>query len=124
MADKTYVCGYTHCLHKGEKVSEQDSVIVGKRRFHKDCAQMKEYIDEIKDLYFDYIDKDADYKVVLSVINNMIFKKGIDPEYFLFGLKKWVWKKVKIKSPYSLHYLATNKILLAEWEKVKEEEGL
>jgi hypothetical protein len=117
MSEKTYTCGYTHCLHKNEKMNEEDSVLVGKGRFHKDCAEVRGYIDTLKDMYFDHINEKANYIEVLSVINNIVFKKGIDPRYMIFALQYIIKKNARIKSPYSLHYLPDNKTIQNLWKK-------
>jgi hypothetical protein len=115
--EKLYVCGYNHCLHKGDKVTEQDSVIVGKRRFHIDCAEVKGYIDTLKDMYFDHIDEKANYVEVLSVINNIVFTKGVDPRFMIFALQYIINVKARLKSPYSLHYLPNNQRIVKLWQK-------
>ena len=53
MADKEYVCGYNHCLHHGEKVKSSESVVVGKKHYHWDCAETKQKIKECVDLYME-----------------------------------------------------------------------
>jgi hypothetical protein len=114
---REYVCGYVHCLHHGEKIKEEDAVIVGKRKFHKDCAEYKQYIDKMKDLYFDNIDKNAKYQEVLGVLNNIIFKKGVDPKFMIFAMEYIIRKKAKVKSPYVLHYLPENKLIQQLYNK-------
>jgi hypothetical protein len=116
--EKLYVCGYAHCLHYGEKVSELNSVIVGKRRFHIDCANIKVIIDEIKDLYIEKINKHESAVKILGVINQMVFTKQIDPNFILFALKDLTDRKVTFKSPYSMHYFVKNNVLINKWRKI------
>jgi hypothetical protein len=96
-------------------------VLVGKKRFHKDCAEVREYIETMKTLYFDEIDNKANYVEVVSVLNNIIFKKGVDPRYMVFAIKYIIKKKARMKSPYSLHYLPTNKTIVILYNKEKGE---
>jgi hypothetical protein len=117
---KTYVCGYAHCLHKNEKVIDVDSVVVGKRRFHKDCAEIRNHIEILKKLYFDYVENPK-YVEVVGVINNIVFKKGVNPKYMIFALKYIINKNVRIKSPYFLHYLPKNNTILKLWKKEQED---
>lgn len=114
------MCGYSHCLHKGEKVIDEDSVVVGKRRFHKDCAETRDYIEILKKLYFDYVENPK-YVEVVGVINNIIFKKGVDPRYMIFALKHIISKNVRIKSPYFMHYLPKNNTILKLWKNEQED---
>ena len=44
MAEKSYVCGYKHCLHKDTKVRERDAITINKKRYHKDCVAVMETI--------------------------------------------------------------------------------
>ena len=115
--EKAYTCGYNHCLHKGEKVLEQDSVIIGNRRFHKDCAEVRRYIEEIKEVYYDDVDKRVNFAQLSCAINNIVFNKGVDPRYLLFALKYIISIKAKINSPYTLHYLPKNNKILNLWKK-------
>lgn len=117
MVEKTYVCGYSHCLHKGEKINKNDAVIVGNRRFHTDCADLHCKINKMKDLYYENIDDNVEFVTLMSVINNIIFNKRIDPDYMLFALNHVINRKIKIKSPYLLHYLPDNKIIISLWNK-------
>ena len=48
MPDKEYVCAYKHCLHHGQKVKSSESVIVGNKHYHWDCAATKQEIEEFK----------------------------------------------------------------------------
>ena len=112
MAEKFYKCGYTHCLHLNEKVSLTDSVLVGNRKYHKDCAILHEKIEKIKRIYFDYIDDKSDYVQVVGVINNLIFNKQYDADYVEFTLKyAAVFCRRYIKSPYVLHSTIKNGIV-------------
>jgi hypothetical protein len=117
MKEKVYVCGYTHCLHINEKVKEEDSVIIGNKHLHKECAEIKSKIDTLKDLYYDEIDKNVKFVELVGVLNNIVFKKGVSPDYMIFALKYSIDKRIRIKSPYSLHYLVTNKVITQLWKK-------
>lgn len=121
MSEKTYVCGYKHCLHKGEKVKQEDAVIVGTRRYHADCAALHRKIELMKDLYYEKIDEKAEFVQLMSVLNNILFKKNIDPDYMLFALNYVISRKIRIKTPYSLHYLPENKIILNLYKKERGE---
>ena len=111
MADKEYVCGYNHCLHHGEKVKSSESVVVGKKHYHWDCAETKQKIKECVDLYMEYIEDKTQYPMAVRIINNLVFKNMIPvdfilknitssrryysdkPVYVLYGLRKLFWEK-------------------------------
>jgi hypothetical protein len=108
MAGKEYKCGYKHCLHPDEKIPASESVVVGKRRLHKDCAELHSKIERIKRIYFDYIDGKSDYVQVLGVINNLIFVKKYDVDLVEFMMKYAAVYGRNIKSPYILHSIIKN----------------
>ena len=111
MADKEYVCGYNHCLHHGEKVKSSESVIVGKKHYHWDCAQTKQEIKECIDLYMECVEDKTQYPVVVRIINNLVFKNEVPIEFIyknissskryysnkpihvLYGIRKLFWEK-------------------------------
>lgn len=111
MADKEYVCGYNHCLHHGEKVKASESVVVGKKHYHWDCAETKQKIKECVDLYMENIEDKTQYPTVVKVINTLVFKNMIPidfilkklttsqkyysdkPIYVLYGIRKLFWEK-------------------------------
>lgn len=74
MASKQYVCGYKYCLNNGEKVSSEESVLIGNRHYHKDCAEIKRRIIECAELYMSCIEDKTQYPTVLRIINTLTFK--------------------------------------------------
>lgn len=86
--NKGYTCGYKHCLHSGEKVPSDDSVIIGNRHYHKDCADIKRKITDCAKLYMEYIDDKTKYPIVLRIINTLVFKNRVPVDYILKQLPK------------------------------------
>jgi hypothetical protein len=123
MAEKTYVCGYKHCqIH--EKIPASEAVNVGNRKYHKECSETREKINEIRDLYIDNIDKSVTIPELVGVINRIIFDKKFDVEYMLFAMKNVIRRKLRIKSPYTLYYVADNKQIIKLWEmEIKKKSG-
>ena len=54
MPEKEYVCAYPHCLHHGEKVLASESVVIGKKHYHWDCATLKQEIQDCANTYIEY----------------------------------------------------------------------
>ena len=115
MAERLYKCGYAHCQHDEEKAPLSEMTRIGKRYWHKDCAEIKDKIDIAKKYYFDYIDDKNEYKVVVGVLNNIIFKKHYSPDLVIFMMKYIVAHNCKVKSPYVLHYVIKNRMLHDEF---------
>lgn len=111
MADKEYICGYKYCLHHGQKVKSSESVMVGKKHYHWDCADIKQRIKECVDLYMECIEDKTQYPIATKIINNLVFKSKVPveyilkninsskkyyskkPVYILYGLRKLFWQK-------------------------------
>lgn len=111
MKDKTYVCGYKYCLHKGEPVQGSESVIVGKKHYHWDCAIQKQEIKSCVELYIDCIGDKTQYPTATRIINNLVYKDEVPidfikknlthhssyyinkPVYVLYGLRGLFWEK-------------------------------
>ena len=109
MASKQYICGYKHCLHKNERVSSEESVLIGNRHYHKDCAEITRRIIECAELYMSYIEDKTQYPTVLRIINTLTFKNKVPieytyrsiansklyysdkPVYVLYGIRKTFW---------------------------------
>lgn len=120
MATKSYVCGYKHCqIH--EKVLESNAVIVGKRRYHKECAELRNKINQLKELYLDNIDPNTPMVELLGVINRIIFTNHTDIDYMLYAVTDLIQRKVKIKSPYTLYYIADNKQKYSRWKQKQQQ---
>ena len=88
MAEKMYVCGYKHCLHSGEKVSDSESVVIGKRHYHTDCARLRADIKECAELYMEKIEDKTIYPAAVKIISNLIFSSRVPVEYIKNSIKK------------------------------------
>lgn len=120
MADKEHICAYKHCLHHGEKVKSSESVIVGKKHYHWDCAATKQEIEEIRSTYYEKIDNDVNFPALSKVLNDLVFKYGLEIDYIKFAVNYYADYKIKIKSPFTLLYLRKNDYMRKKWEHSKE----
>lgn len=103
---------------------ESEAVFVGKRRFHKECAELREQIERIKRIYFDHIDSNCDYVQVVGVINHLIFKKGYSADYIEFLMKYTSLFCNNVKSPYILHSIAENSFIKDKYNNDIKREGV
>lgn len=117
MADKIYKCAFKHCQHESCEIPQDEAVKVGTRYMHKDCAEKSEYIKKTRDLYFEKISNTVVMKQLVSVLNNLVIKKNIDPKYLYFAVDFAISNKIPIKSPYGLHYLVDNNRIKELWNK-------
>lgn len=115
MTEKLYKCGYTHCPHPDDKEPITEMEKVGKRYYHKKCFYIRDMIQVAATYYFQYIDENAEYKILVGVLNNIIFKKGYSVDLVVFMMKYLVSHGCKINSPYGLYYVIKNKLVEAEF---------
>jgi hypothetical protein len=87
MAEKMYVCGYKHCLYPNEKVKDSESVVIGKRHYHTDCAELRKNIKECTELYMEKIEDKTIYPAAVRIISTMIFKNRIPVNYIKNDIK-------------------------------------
>lgn len=113
---KGYKCQYKHCLHPQDLMQKEESVLVGTKRYHADCAKIHETIERAKRVFFDHIKPDADYVQTVGVINNLVFKKEYSADYVEFMMQWLALKGAKVNSPYSLHYAITNNLILRDYK--------
>lgn len=122
MSNTTYKCAYKHCQHESCDIPQDDAVKVGNRYMHSDCAEKSKYIIRIRDLYYEKVSNTVVVKQLVSVINNIITKKNIDPAYLYFALDYAITNKIPLRSPYGLHYLVDNNRIKDAWNKKKADE--
>lgn len=121
MANKTVKCRYKHCKHSSRDIPREDAVKVGNSYMHPDCAKTSRLLVEIRDFYYEYVSKTVVMKTLMATINNIVFQKGVDPEYLMFVLNYAVIHKMTIRSPYGLHYLIDNSRIKSEWKKREDQ---
>ncbi len=112
MAERQYVCAYKYCLHHGQKVSSSESVVIAKRHYHLDCADMKQKIQSCAYIYLRLVEDKSQYPIVLRILNTLVFKNKIPveyilknitnasdyykdkPVYVLYGMRKKFWEDI------------------------------
>lgn len=114
---KTYKCGFRHCQHESCEVSQDEAVKIKNRYYHEDCAKIYSNIEELKRLYYEKISNTVVMPQLMSVINNIIFKKKVDSNYFVFAVKYAINTKRKINYPQGLHYIIDDYRIKDAWKK-------
>ena len=111
MPEKEYVCAYPNCLHHGEKVAASESVVIGKKHYHWDCAALKQEIQDCANTYIEYTGDKTQYPMAMRIINTMVFKNSVPidfikkkieysrfyyknkPVYALYGIRKIFYER-------------------------------
>ena len=109
--EKSYICAYKYCLHHGQRVKSSESVVLGNRHYHWDCAGMKQEIKDCVDLYMSCIDDKTQFPVAYRIINILVHKNHIPisfirkniersklyysqkPVQILYGIRKMFFEK-------------------------------
>lgn len=111
MKERKYKCGYNHCLHQSEKVLASDAILLGDKRYHADCAEIKRRIQDCASLFLSYDREKSEYPIVLRALNTLVFKYRVPVDFILnniatsenyyrdkspqilYGIKKLYWEK-------------------------------
>lgn len=115
MKTQIFKCAYNHCKHESCEIPQDSIIKIGNRYYHDDCAKNKENILKIKELYYQKISNTVVMAQLLNTINNIVFVKNVDSDYLLFALNFCIDNRIKINSPYGLHYIIDNSRVKAAW---------
>ena len=122
MDNTTAICKYSHCLHNNREIEKEKAVRVGNAYYHSDCLKTKEDIKEIVDLFKTHINPNPVYSQLQSVIKNIIFVKGVQSDFLLFGLRYYIEHKIPLNYPQGLYYVIQNKDVANAYNKTKTKE--
>lgn len=121
MTAKPKTCSYKHCRCESKEIPIETEIAVSNRYYHPQCYKESENIKEIKKLYFDCISNTVVQGMLGKIINDIIYSKNVDSEFFLYAVKFAINNKIKINNPCGLHYLIDNKQIKDSWSKLKAE---
>lgn len=108
-------CNYSHCKHTSKEIliNEEDYIEENNRYYHVDCKHEKDTRAEIIDFWYRNIDADVVFNQLSKILDRMIYKENIDPDFILWALKK---KHEFLHYPPGLVYLIKDKKLKKEFE--------
>ena len=110
-------CKYSKCLHDTRELNKDKAVKVGSTYYHEDCLRTKEEIKQIVALFQQKVNANPVYSQLQSVINNIVFIKGLGSELLLFGLKYYIENKIPLNYPQGLYYVVQNKAVINAFHK-------
>lgn len=116
---KLVKCRAKHCQHENREILVEEAVKEGNCYYHKDCYKTKEEIKEIINLFTEKINPNPVFSQLQSVINKIVYDKGLGSEFLLFGLKYYISHKYKLNYPHGLYYVIQNKEVITEYNKFK-----
>jgi len=78
-------CGWTHCSCGVTIYDDQEKVKIGKRWFHKECAEEKTLIEDIVTKFLEQVNP-AEIPVLRRVVNDIVFNEVKPAQYVMFAL--------------------------------------
>ena len=135
MSEKLVKCRYSKCkyLHSSNELKKEDAVKGGSKNsyYHPDCWEISQTINQIKTTFCEDVDPTLTSKQIgslMNIINNLVYSKGIAPDYILFALNYYIKNKPgSLRYPGGIAYIVQNKDVQLLWEneqKKKVEKSL
>ena len=123
-------CRYPKCrfLHETTELKKEDAVKGGSKNsyYHPDCWETMQTVNKIRDTFYKEVNPTLTGKQIgglVSIVNNMIFSKGIDPKFILFSLNYFIsYKKGALKHPGGIAYIVQDKDVAKAWDREKKRE--
>jgi hypothetical protein len=94
-----------------EDLTDENSVVINKRHYHKVCAETKQNIEAVRNFYIDNINGQVVFTYLNKVINDIVINKGVDAGFLLFALKATYLTDKNLTNPARLHYIVVNEDL-------------
>lgn len=112
-------CKYAHCKHETKDIPKGQEIKNGTGYWHEDCLKESLAIREVIDIFTKDINSNVVMPQLRRTINNIVYDKGIEAEFLLFGLKYYVSHKIPLNYPGGLYYVLQNKDVQKEWDRVQ-----
>ncbi len=103
---KTYVCGYSSCLHDKEPIPSEIAVKDGNRYYHEDCLKDKQNRQKVFELYYKYYKSTEDFVMVRKAISE--YSSNFGSEYILYVLCQAIHTRIPFKGIFTLGWLCKN----------------
>ena len=125
--NKLVHCRYPKCkfLHETTELNKDDAVCGdGKNSYyHPDCYHTMRTVNYIRDTFVKQVNPmltGPQIGQLVSIVNNMIFSKGIDANYILFALQFFIKNKPgALKYPGGIAYIVQNRDVEEAWKKAQ-----
>ena len=121
-------CRYPKCkfLHETTELLKDDAVKGGSKNsyYHPDCWHTMQTINQIRDTFVKEVNPMLTGQQIgqlVSIVNHMVFSKGISVEYIKFALEYYIkYKSGALKYPGGISYIVQNRDVEAAWKKQQE----
>ncbi len=119
-------CRYPKCreLHDSTEILKSEAIKHGNGYYHEDCLYTMLKVTEIRDLFYKEVNPLMTGKQIgelVSIVNHLIFKKDIKPDFILFALQYYIkYKPGSLNYPGGIAYIIQNKDVIAAWKKEQD----
>ena len=103
--EKTVKCrAGKRCLHNGEPIPVSKAVTDEKGLYyHPDCLETKKNCKKIVDIFVEELNPNVIFNQLNSVINTLVFERGIDSEMLLYGIRWCINHGWNLRYPQGLY---------------------
>lgn len=112
-------CPWTHCNYNGCISDGQEKVKVGKRWYHKDCAEERDCINEIISVFTEQVNANIEISALRRVINDIVFNEDSPrpAQYVLFAVNYAIEHPVmKLTYPQGLYRICNSLDVIDAWK--------
>lgn len=125
---KVVHCRYPKCtkLHETTELSIDDAIKGGSKNsyYHPDCWHTMQTVNKIRDTFVKEVNPmltGPQIGQLVSIVNNMIFNKGIDVDYILFAIQWFIkYKPGSLRYPGGIAYIVQDRDVETAWKKERE----
>ena len=115
-----YKCGWSHCSYEGYYISDgQEKTRVGKRWYHKECAEERSCINDIITIFTEQVNANIEIPALRRVVNDIVFndENPRPAQYVLFALNYAIEHPVmKLTYPQGLYRVCNSLDVLDAWK--------
>ena len=113
-------CAYAHCKHENKEIIDgEEYVVAGRYKYHKDCNQEREKINEIITIFIEQVNPNIVVNILRRTINNLI-NDSFEVDYILFAVKYAVnHPEMKLTYPQGLYRICKDIDVLNGWQNLK-----
>lgn len=113
-------CRYKYCerLHISRSLPKEEAAKHGvSTYYHPDCLDYSKTINEIKDLFYNKVNRNVVIPQLVRNITDIVFNKKVDPHFLKYALECAIAKGI-INYPGGLYYIIGDKKLMEQWKKM------
>lgn len=113
---ETVKCAWDHCKQESRQIRRDEAICENGKYYHPECFSLKTKIAEMRKSYANLSEKEFSIPMLNKVLNTLIIKQNIDPDYLLFAIK-YDGTSRPFRSPLRLYTIAKDSSLQRTYER-------